>query len=446
MDPALAIVAFALAPSPGGAEADVNLDLLRRLHESWRGPLLAVSGGRSPLDVAGAPLAARRGRSRSYWAFQSEAVSDLPLNARFLAACERQGRRHRMSPGRLVGRLAYERRGDHLKYLVWEHALAPTLENFLDEHPAPVVWSRALPLASLTAAHRLLRSRPGRPTRWIVNLNDPCPPGLWPGLYPLAQRTQTKLRRAFERLLPRIQALTSPSRRLLELHTAAYPRLADLPARIVPHAVPPLQPTDTRPDPDHLTLGFGGSLRHYMISGDIAEGLSRFTQLRPQHRLRLEFHLTAPSTPLEELARESPVPIRIVPPESDPTTIDSRLHRAHALLQIEGTLDAPLLMTKVAAYARFGKPVVVIGPADGTTADLVRSEGFGWHAAHDDPEAIARMLASLHDDWSGSRLPAVDPESRWARLPDAAHTLDQIRGLLRDLEAGRRGLCGPEWP
>lgn len=438
-----------MAPGPGAAEAQVNLDLVRRLHGRWGGPLLTASAGEFPADLDGRQLAGGQGSAvRRAFALQSVDSRELSLTTRFLSACERQGRRHRISPGRLVGRLAYERRGDHLKYLVWEQALAPTLQRFVDEHEAPVVWSRALPLASLTAAHRVLRGRVRGEARWIVNLNDPCPPGLWPGLYPVTSRTAAKQSRSFERLLPRIDALSSPSRRLLELHTTAYPALADLPARIIPHAVPPLpsMPAGMIPDQGRLTLGFGGSLRHYMITAELAEGLERFARLRPEHRLRLVFHLTAPSAPLEELARASSVPIEIVTAEMVSPSIDERLQSADALLQIEGALDAPLLLTKVAAYARFDKPIVAIGPPGGTTANLVSAERFGWHAAHDDPDGIAYMLADLHDRWDDADLPAVDPESRWARLPEPEHTLAQLRALLEDLAAGRQGLRGPDWP
>ena len=331
-DPALAIVAFAMAPGPGGAEANVNLDLLRRLDTHWRGPLLSVSGGARPTDLDGQPLGQDGRPDRHIWALQSLDARDLPFAARLLSACERQGRRRRLSPGRLVGRLAYERRGDHLKYLAWELALEPTLRRFLEDHAEPVVWSRVLPLASLTAAYRVLGARGRSTARWIVNLNDPCPPGLWPGLYPLAPRTATKLQRSFERLLPRIDALTSPSRRLLELHTSAYPLLAELPARIVPHAVPPLTATARSPDRDHLTLGFAGRLRHDMVSEHLAQGLERFARRRPQNRLRLQFHLTAPSAPLERLADSSPVPIEIVLPKTTDISIDERLHSSDALL------------------------------------------------------------------------------------------------------------------
>lgn len=443
-DPALALVAFALAPGPGGAEASVNLDLARRLVSSWRGPLLTVSGGSMPIGVDGRPLEAAGRTDRRTWALQSTSESDLSWAARILSRCERQGRRRRLSPGRAVGRFAYERRGDHLKYLAWEHALTPTLRRFIGRHDAPVVWSRALPLASLTAAHRVIERERG--VRWIVNLNDPCPPGIWPGLYPVPTRTAGKLRRSFERMLPRIDALTSPSRRLLELHTTAYPALAEVPARIVPHAVPPLDGASELPDSDWLTLGFGGSLRHYMISEDFTAGLARFARTRPEHRLRLAFHLTAPSAPLEELARSSPVPIEIVTPEGAPSSIDQRLQRADALLQIEGALDAPLLLTKMVGYARFGKPIVAVCPPDGTTADLVAPPDCGWHAAHDDPDGIAEMLAAVHDRWSEASLPEPPSESRLARLPSAEHAMGQIRGLLDDLDAGHRGLCGPTWP
>ena len=440
-DPSLAVVSYAQAPGPGGPEAQISAALARRLATQWRGPLAFYSGGRPPADAQGLALAALRDDLES-WSAASDPGPSTTTRALQRLTLSSQARRR--SVGRLVSRLLYERSGYSIKYHAFERGAAHLLRQQLRRDPDTVVWSRVLPVVSMTTAHRALSklAGPGR-HRWIVNFNDPCPPHIYRGLYPLDERTEAKLARTVQRVLPRIDAATFPSRRLHELHVAALPALTEIPARIIPHVQDdlPFVPSHISRDPGAPLLAFAGTLRHDHLGHAFAEALRRLARRQPEAALRFRFLLTSPSRALEQLAREAPFAIEIHDASRDPGSIDVDLAKADALICFETEIDRPLLLTKIAGYLRFGAPILGLCAPGGTTDELLSRSSLHQSVPFDDPDAIAEVLTKVQArDRSQTKTDPV------AQRFDSATVADQLRALLDDLASRRRGLQGPEWP
>lgn len=407
--PRLIVVAYAVAPGPGGPESQVNLELLRALAAHWPGGVTVISGGEMPAL-----------RTPSGW--RVHALGEHGPSA-LAGAAVRMLRRGSL-PARAAEKLVHLRTGQGIKMLSWQRAATRVLEWELGRDADAVVWSRALPFASVAAVAAVAAAR--RPVRWIVNVNDPMPPGIWPGLYAFDPRADRRTRERFAASIPRIDGVTFPSARLRDLELAAFPELARVPCEVLPHISP--EAKNGGPPPSRkLRIAFGGTLRKNRARPELAEALARLPALRDD--LEITFHLARPTPFAESYAAGLPAAARIVV-EEDQGALARSLAAADVLLDLESEADRPLLLTKVVNYLAAGRPMWTLCAPEGTAWDLVQ-EGWGYASPLGDPAAAAETLARIHGDWSRGELEARTPS---AALRERFSPQRQVEGLIRLLE------------
>jgi hypothetical protein len=403
--PPLIVVAYAVAPGPGGPEGQVNLELLRALAEDWPADVVVISGGGAPRLRNGALLADLPGWAVHALGEIGHGAAEAPRWSRLAAAGVRQIRRGGPGaiPARAIERYVHRRTGLGLKMLSWQAAASRTLERELARRPGALVWSRALPFASIAAVGAVHRHRR---FRWLVNLNDPMPSSVWPGLYAIDPWTDRKTAEAFRALLPGIGGFTFPSERLRDLEVAAFPEMARLPCEVFPHIA-------VRPDPGavahtggppRLRLAFAGTLRKDRARGELTRALAMLREREPavSDDLEVSFHLARPTPFANGFVESLPVRTRISLQDED-GGLRLALSEADVLLDLECEADRPLLLTKVVNYLGMGKPIWAVCEPEGTTWDLVRG-GWGYASRLGDPEDLLRTLLAIHRDWSAGRL------------------------------------------
>jgi len=401
--PRLIVVAYAVAPGPGGPESQVNLELLRALAAHWPSGVTVISGGNRP--AMSIP---------SGW--RVHALGEHGPSA--LAGTAVRLLRSGSLPVRAAEKLVHLRTGQGIKMLSWQRAASRVLKLELDRDPDAVVWSRALPFASVGAVAAV-----SRPFRWIVNVNDPMPPSVWPGLYAFDPHADRRTRERFAAAIPRIDALTFPSARLRDLELAAFPELARMPSEILPHIATPT--AGTPPAGDRLRIAFAGTLRKDRARPELVEALGRLGDRAPD--LDLCFHLARP-TPFAEGYAAS-LGARIVL-EEDEAALSRSLSQAHVLLDLECEADRPLLLTKVVNYLAAGRPIWSLCASESTTRDLVE-EGWGYASPLGDPAAAAETLLRIYGDWTRGNLEARAPSPA---LRERFSPRRQVEGLLGLLE------------
>lgn len=411
--PRLIVVAYAVAPGPGGPESQVNLELLRALAGHWPAGVTVISGGSPPTLRDGTPLASLPG-----WRVHALGESGTRLGEVAVRSLRRGG--FPALPARAVERVIHRRTGQGIKMTSWQSAASRVLNRELGLDPDSVVWSRALPFASVAAVDAIRRRRR---FRWIVNVNDPMPASVWPGLYPSDPVTDRRTRERFEAALPRIDALTFPSTELRDLELSAIPALARLPSEILPHIAS--ASSIPVPDSDRLRLVFGGTLRKNRARPELAEALAR---IGPQS-LDLTFVLARPTPFAESYAASlplSPIPARVVV-EEDESSLARALSGADLLLDLECEADRPLLLTKVVNYLAAGRPIWALCVPGGTTWSLVES-GWGYASALGDVDGTAATLLRILEDHGRGALAGRSPSPE---LADRFSPRRQVEGLLR---------------
>lgn len=400
--PRLIVVAYAVAPGPGGPESQVNLELLRALAEHWPSGVTVISGGGNPaLQVP------------SNWRVHALGEQGPSPLAGAMVRQLRQG----ALPARAAEKLIHMRTGQGIKMLSWQRAASRILEQELDRDPDAVVWSRALPFESIGAVAAVHRR-----FRWIVNVNDPMPASVWPGLYAFDPHSDRRVREHFSTAIGRMSALTFPSARLRDLELAAFPELAKLPSEILPHIAK--ERNGAAPPSRKLRIAFGGTLRKDRARPELAEALARLPAIRED--LELSFHLARP-TPFAE-AYAAGLQARIVL-EEDEETLARSLAEADVLLDLECEADRPLLLTKVVNYLAAGRPIWALCVPGGTTRDLVE-EGWGYASPLGAPAAVAETLARIHGDWSRGELEARAPSAALRERFSPGRQVDLLLGIL----------------
>jgi hypothetical protein len=404
--PRLIVVAYAVAPGPGGPESQVNLELLRALAEHWPSGVTVISGG----DTPAMPIP-------SGWRVHALGEHGPSPLAGTAVRLLRRG----ALPVRAVEKLVHLRTGQGIKMLAWQRAASRVLELELDRDPDAVVWSRALPFASIEAVTAV-----SRPFRWIVNVNDPMPPSVWPGLYAFDPHTDRRIRERFAAAIPRIGAVTFPSARLRDLELSAFPELAKVPSEVLFHIAP--EAKNGGPPPSRkLRIAFAGTLRKDRARPELAAALARLPAVCQD--LVISFHLARPTPFAESYAAGLPAATRIVLEEGE-VALARSLAAADLLLDLECEADRPLLLTKVVSYLAAGRPVWALCAPDSTIRDLVE-EGWGYASPLGDPAAATETLARIHGDWTRGELGARSPSpALWERFSPRR----QVEALARLLE------------
>ncbi|HEX3127365.1 MAG TPA: glycosyltransferase [Thermoanaerobaculia bacterium] len=426
MTPRLIFVAHAVAPGRPGAEALVNAELLRALAAHWPGSVTVISGGEAPTLADGEPLSALPGwRVHALGECGASEGSPSLLSVLAQAGVRRIRRGGPASiPARLAERGVYLGTGLGLKSAAWTRAAARALADELEREPGAVVYSRALPFSSILAADAVRRRRR---FRWLVNLNDPLPPEIWPGQYALDPRAGRRMRQAMAALLPRVDGFTFPSEQLRGIEVGAFPEMARTPFEIVRHVAGPAGPAEDGREERALHLAFAGTLRRDRCRPELAEALAR---LRAREEVRISFFVPHSMPALAGYAEGLPAATRVVVglPEEE---LRRELARADVLLDPESEVDGPLLMTKLASYSAYGKPVWSLCARGGTTWELLGATGWGWRSALGEPESAAATLAEILDDRDSGRLAR---RSASPAVADLFSPRRQVEALLRLVE------------
>jgi hypothetical protein len=425
----LVFLAYAVAPGRSGAEAQVNAELLRALAAHWPGGVTVITGGEPPRLGDGAPVSSLPGWRVHALGECGASGASPPRLSRLAEIGVRRIRRGGPGslPARAVERGIFLATGLGLKDASWSRAAARVLAPELE--PGAVVYSRALPFASLVAADAMRRRRR---FRWIANLNDPLPPGLWPGQYAVDPRADRGMREGLRAMLARIDGFTFPSEQLRDLEVSAFPEMARLPIEIVRHVAGPagLPETDLPPEGRTLRLAFAGTLRGDRCRRELGEALARLRDGAPSAaaEIAVTFYVPHPMPRVAGYAASLPVRTRIV--EGLPgEELHRELARADVLLDLESEVDRPLLMTKLAGYSAYGKPVWALCASGGTTWELL--DGWGYRSALGSPEAALESLAAIHADWQAGRLPERSPSPA---VRDLFSPRRQVEALLRLVE------------
>gem|GEM_PF-5195254 len=444
--PHLIVVAYALAPGPGGPEAEVNATLVRALAAHWPAGVSAISGGRrADTELAGCTL----------HALGSEGAHALPAPRFSRLAAMLARHRHPDGRRRFLARAfehaVWRTTGWGLKLNAWQRAASAQLERTLDRHRDACVWSRALPFASIAAVARVRRKRR---FRWLVNLNDPLPADLWPGLYASHPATDRRTRTRFSQALEKIDGLSFPCRALRDLECRGFARIETLPSALLPHIARPIRPVapaGTR----RLRIAFAGALHKTRISDAFACAVRRWCQAHPNaaRDLELGFALAVTNVHTEAFLAALPAGITRSLGPSGPA-LDRELASADVLLDLKAEADAPLLNSKTTAYLGHGKPIWVVGPRQGTVSSVLGRHGCGWQSARDDADAIEAALTQIHRAWRACRLHRHRPSSELLARFSAERQVEDLARLVRAvaIPGTRRGqratgaLLGADWP
>ena len=132
--PRLIVVAYAVAPGPGGPESFVNAQLLRALAEHWPAGVTVITGG-------SAPALNRGGRTDlPGWSIHSlgEFGERELARGRFAAWCSQATTGLRSVPGRALNRIVHWRTGHGLKTFSWQLAARRLLRHALAAGQVPL--------------------------------------------------------------------------------------------------------------------------------------------------------------------------------------------------------------------------------------------------------------------------------------------------------------------
>jgi hypothetical protein len=308
--------------------------------------------------------------------------------------------------------------------VAWARAAAGALREELAADPGAVVYSRALPFASIRAADTVRRERR---FPWLVNVNDPLPPAIWPGQYAVAPRANRKLREGMAAVLPRVDGFTFPSEQLRDLEANAFPEISRVPSEIVRHVAARAGSRGAAGEDGVLRLAFAGTLRRNRCRSEFREALARLPGAAAG--IEVSFYLPHPMPAVADYAASLPVRTRVAVGLKD-ADLDGELARADVLLNLESEVDRPLLMTKLASYSAFGKPVWSLCASGGTTWQLL-GDTWGYRSVLGEPETALEALVRIHGDWQGGRLHERAPSPAVAELFSPRR---QVEALLRLVE------------
>jgi hypothetical protein len=424
--PPLIVVAYAAEPGPGGADAQLNARLFRALAERWRAPVTMVTAADGPLEADGQPVIAPSTCRVRALGECGELGERPPLRSRAASWVLRLLRAGGVAsaPARIANRLTFQLTGQSVKH-AWTIAAARVIRRELMQQPDAVVYSRALPFASIDAVAAIRRRHS---FRWLVNINDPLPPDLLPGQYTVDPHTNRCIDAGIRRAVPLVSGFTFPCERLRQLQIEKYPEMARVPNAVVPH-LPPVVVDERLADATSrcLKMAFLGTLRTNRVRPEFFRALRDFTAAGTRAAIRLSFFVPVCNARLRQMVEglEHIVDIH----ENEPSAAIGRAAReADVLLDLESQSDEPLLLAKLASYVAYGKPIWAICERGGTTWELAAKYDWGYASPLRDPSAILQTLHAIHLAWrdhtlaSRSPRPALiqyfSPEQVMARLGD----------------------------
>ena len=408
--PHLIVVANFLAPGPGGPDAVLNARLLRALAEHWPSGVSVISGGGPPSPEGnGACLSTKPG-----WAFHigSGSIRGLRNRQSFLYRC--------------TNRAVYELTGEGLKGQGWMRFAARALHPELDAHPNAIVYSRSLPNMSIEAVRRV---RLKRRFPWIVNINDPLPPEIWPGQYPFGAQSCKAIRRSINSAMPLVDAFTFPCAQLRALEIKEFDGMGRTPTAILPHL-----PSRSLPASNavvnpaaRLHIAYAGDLSRRRCRTELVPSLTEFARQEPKlaAQLHFSFYLSKRNPAALEFIESLPFSTSVAI-DLPPAQCDEALLSADVLLDIASDVDSPLLMTKMATYLGLNRPVWTLCNPGGTSWNLVQ-RGWGYASDVHSGESVCVTLRQILADWSAGVLADRRPPApMWERFTPARLVQDLL--------------------
>jgi hypothetical protein len=446
MAPPLILVAYAVDPGPGGAEAEVNARFVRALRDTWRAPVTVITAASSAPAEDGRPLDVP-----ADWRVHALGeCGEIGLHARAfnLAAAWSLARMRAGGPSSLPARAI--NRGTHIATgegvkRAWQLTAARVLRQELATQPDALVYSRALPLASIQAVAHVRRTRT---FPWIVNINDPIPNSLWPGLYSTSPQADQHAHAALTSAIPLVSAFTFPTARLRDLEYGRYPEMRGAPHAVLPHVGPrPATSHHASTGPDgngRMTVTFLGVLRGNRVREEFFDGLRLFATAdsAAARSTRVNFLVPERSTRLTAAlgGLESMVEVSV---SKEIDAFARAADAADVLLDLESEPDAPLLLTKVARAVGRGKPLWAVCEPGGTTWDLMRQHESGYVTPLRDASAVCASLRQIHTDWRDSRLASLGPSRSLVECFSGARIVSEFEALCSAVASVKERRAAP---
>ncbi len=311
---------------------------------------------------------------------------------------------------------------------LWARSVPRAAERLHREAPFDAVLASGPPFSALVAAERIGR-RLGVPV--VSDMRD-----VWRDN--VGVRWPTPLHRRFSRYLQRTVMFASAA------VTAASPGIATearemgaVRVETIPNGFDPAEMPSRRPDPyGPLRIAFLG--RFSLDVMDPTPFFEAFAKARSggSAAATAMLDIVGPSAPwvgdlVERLGLAGAVKYRGFLPYREALEVVAR-----ADVGLMTVADRPgseqLFPGKLYDYMGVGIPMLLVGPADGGAAALVREGRFGAVASHGDVDSIVRAIEGLADAKAHGR-PLADPDhevvSRYDRLEQVgclARLLDEV--------------------
>jgi len=266
-----------------------------------------------------------------------------------------------------------------------------------------VVVSRCQPIWAHIPA-LLLSLRTG--VRWVANWSDPAPVRKNPPPLGRGPRAQVPWAEAtvFWSICKRASWHTFPCERLKNYMLGFMPKGSVLKSSVVPHVALAGRVRECRPRAKFTVSHVGGAYfrncrsffigaRMFIDAYQCAEEVAiRFVGWNPKEIL----------DELEGLGLGGVVSIEAARPYEESLV---EMERSDILLVVEADFPEGIyLPSKLADYVSAGRPVLAVGPRDGTLADLLRAHGGGLGADVRSAEQVAAALGKLYESWKKGTL------------------------------------------
>jgi glycosyltransferase involved in cell wall biosynthesis len=259
---------------------------------------------------------------------------------------------------------------------------------------------------------------------WVANYHDPYPLSLYPEPYrkrwPVFSARQEAMQR---RILREADALTFPSRRLLEWVLRDEPRQYRKKAFVVPHLAMDLDTTEEPGDGASAILDAGcfslvhtGTLLNERDPSVLIDAFEEFLRQGADRRqkARLLFAGKVLQQPLASAAWARALH------HPNISCISARLSYSAALRLTRSAVaavvleanagESPFFPAKLTDYLRCGKPVLALTPRNSVIADMLGA-GYPLLAAPDDRVGLVKALNVLWNCWIRGQMDALRPPS-----------------------------------
>ena len=261
-------------------------------------------------------------------------------------------------------------------------------------------------LAGLQVSKRLPR------LPWCAYFSDPWPYHLYPEPYHFTVGPATRYRSEMllERILKTAGSYVFPSERLKDHLLSRGRSKYRGKAFVAPHLAEPWGPLQGRPERDVLTIRHAGFLMRERRIEPLYDALRAFLSSKPEVRssLRVEFLGRYPNGAPPEPPDDLRDVVRFHGHVSPEAAWDW-LQAADVFLLVEANMkEGIFLPSKLADYLGGKRPIFALSPANGVTADYLRSGG-GVVAQPDDVNGIAGSLDRLYELFQQGRLMDLAP-------------------------------------